>query len=107
MSPGSSRSSSAPVVSTVLSASMPAALQHRKGEPGNEIGYIKVIGRVDAELFQLHNACDDFNEAMFSEFQHRGLQTQSATVCVEKLELYDAFHALAVSLYVVSGVFLG
>ena len=44
-------------------------------------------------LFQLHNAYDDFNEAMFTEFANRGLQTQSATTCVGSLELYDAFHA--------------
>ena len=69
------------------------SLAARKGEPGNEIGFIKIIGKVDSELFQLHNAYDDFNEAMFTEFSNRGLQTQSATTCVEKLELYDAFHA--------------
>ncbi|CAE7834042.1 unnamed protein product, partial [Symbiodinium necroappetens] len=69
------------------------SLAARKGEPGNEIGYIKIIGKVDSELFQLHNAYDEFNEAMFTEFENRGLQTQSATTCVEKLELYDAFHA--------------
>ncbi|CAE7727100.1 NLRC3, partial [Symbiodinium microadriaticum] len=33
------------------------------------------------------------NEAMFTEFANRGLQTQSATTCVGSLELYDAFHA--------------
>ena len=32
------------------------SLAARKGEPGNEIGYIKIIGKVDSELFQLHNA---------------------------------------------------
>ncbi|CAE7851892.1 unnamed protein product, partial [Symbiodinium necroappetens] len=69
------------------------SLAARKGEPGNEIGFIKIIGKVDSELFQLHNAYDDFNEAMFTEFTNRGLQTQSATTCVGNLELYDAFHA--------------
>ena len=69
------------------------ALAARKGEPGNDIGFIKVIGKVDSVLFQLHNAYDDFNEAMFTEFANRGLQTQSATTCVGSLELYDAFHA--------------
>ncbi|CAE7346342.1 unnamed protein product, partial [Symbiodinium microadriaticum] len=39
------------------------------GEPGNEIGYIKIVGKVDSELFQLLSSC------------------------VEKLELYDAFNA--------------
>ena len=73
----------------------PAAdsLAARKGEPGNEIGFIKIVGKVDAELFQLHNAYDDLNEAMFTGFSNRGLQTQSATTCTENLELYDAFHA--------------
>ena len=69
------------------------SLAARKGEPGNEIGFIKIIGKVDSELFQLHNAYDDFNEAMFTEFTNRGLQTQSATTCVGNLELCDAFHA--------------
>ena len=69
------------------------SLAARKGEPGNEIGLIKIIGKVDSVLFQLHNAYDDFNEAMFTEFSNRGLQTQSATTCVGSLELYDAFHA--------------
>ena len=69
------------------------SLAARKGEPGNEIGFIKIIGKVDSELFQLHTAYDDFNEAMFTEFANRGLQTQSATTCVGSLELYDAFHA--------------
>ena len=69
------------------------SLAARKGEPGCNIGFVKVIGKVESELFQLHNAYDDFNEAMFTEFANRGLQTQSATTCVGSLELYDAFHA--------------
>ena len=69
------------------------SLAARKGEPGSNIGFVKVIGKVESVLFQLHNAYDDFNEAMFTEFANRGLQTQSATTCVGSLELYDAFHA--------------
>ena len=69
------------------------SLAARKGEPGCNIGFVKVIGKVESVLFQLHNAYDDFNEAMFTEFANRGLQTQSATTCVGSLELYDAFHA--------------
>ncbi|CAE7327897.1 unnamed protein product [Symbiodinium sp. CCMP2456] len=36
---------------------------------------------------------DSFNEAMFCEFERRGLQTQTANPCVQNLELYDSFHA--------------
>ena len=61
------------------------------GEP--YIGFVKVVGNVDADLFQLHSAYNDFNEAMFTEFRARGLQVQSATPFVEKLEMYDSFHA--------------
>ena len=64
-----------------------------QGEPGPEIGFIKIVGKVDSELFQLHNAYDEFNEAMFTEFESRGLQTRGASCCVEKLELYHGFHA--------------
>ena len=69
------------------------SLAARKGEPGSAVGFVKVIGKVESVLFQLHNAYDDFNDAMFTEFANRGLQTQSATTCVGSLELYDAFHA--------------
>ena len=69
------------------------SLAARKGEPGSNVGFVKVIGKVESVLFQLHNAYDDFNEAMFTEFANRGLQTQSATTCVGSLGLYDAFHA--------------
>ena len=58
-----------------------------------DIGFVKIIGQVEASLFQLHSAYDLFNDAMFAEFRSRGLQTQSATSLVEKLELYDSFHA--------------
>ena len=54
---------------------------------------MKIIGQVEASLFQLHSAYDLFNDAMFAEFRSRGLQVQSATSLVEKLELYDSFHA--------------
>ena len=58
-----------------------------------DIGFVKIIGQVEASLFQLHSAYDLFNDAMFAEFRSRGLQVQSATSLVEKLELYDSFHA--------------
>ncbi|CAE7795763.1 unnamed protein product [Symbiodinium sp. CCMP2592] len=61
------------------------------GEP--DIGFVKVIGMVDADLFQLHSAYNAFNQAMFEEFRTRNLQTRSATPLVEKLEMYDSFHA--------------
>ena len=54
-----------------------------------DIGFVKIIGQVEASLFQLHSAYDLFNDAMFAEFRSRGLQTQSATSLVENLELYD------------------
>ncbi|CAE7328947.1 Mettl21e [Symbiodinium sp. CCMP2592] len=61
------------------------------GEP--DIGFVKVIGQVEADLFQLHSAYNDFNAAMFEEFRQRGLQVQTASSLVEKLEMYDSFHA--------------
>ncbi|CAE7314988.1 unnamed protein product [Symbiodinium sp. CCMP2592] len=61
------------------------------GEP--DIGFVKVIGQVEADLFQLHSAYNDFNAAMFEEFRQRGLQVQAARSLVEKLEMYDSFHA--------------
>ncbi|CAE7403505.1 Wrn [Symbiodinium sp. CCMP2592] len=61
------------------------------GEP--DIGFVKVIGQVEADLFQLHSAYNDFNAAMFEEFRQRGLQVQAASYLVEKLEMYDSFHA--------------
>ncbi|CAE7778417.1 unnamed protein product [Symbiodinium sp. CCMP2592] len=61
------------------------------GEP--DIGFVKVIGQVEADLFQLHSAYNDFNAAMFEEFRQRNLQVQSASSLVEKLEMYDSFHA--------------
>ena len=64
------------------------ALAALAGEP--DVGFVKIIGQVEASLFQLHSACDLFNDAMFAEFRSRGLQTQSS---VEKLEMYDSFHA--------------
>eukprot|EP00439_Symbiodinium_sp_Y106_P066744 s3183_g10.t3 len=67
------------------------ALAALAGEP--DIGFVKVIGLVEASLFQLHSAYDLFNDAMFTEFRTRGLQTQSASPLVEKLEMYDSFHA--------------
>ncbi|CAE7400470.1 NLRC3 [Symbiodinium sp. CCMP2592] len=60
------------------------------GEP--DIGFVKVIG-VEADLFQLHSAYNDFNAAMFEEFRSRNLQVQSASPLVERLEMYDSFHA--------------
>ena len=54
---------------------------------------MKVFGNVESGLFQLHRAYDAFNEAMFTEFRNKGLQTQYATPVVEKLEMYDSFHA--------------
>eukprot|EP00439_Symbiodinium_sp_Y106_P079167 s520_g17.t2 len=70
------------------SADALAALAALAGEP--DVGFVKIIGQVEASLFQLHSACDLFNDAMFAEFRSRGLQTQSS---VEKLEMYDSFHA--------------
>ncbi|CAE7518954.1 unnamed protein product [Symbiodinium sp. CCMP2592] len=61
------------------------------GEP--DIGFVKVTGQVEADLFQLHSAYNDFNAAMFEEFRQRGLQVQTASSLVEKLEMYDSFHA--------------
>ncbi|CAE7337449.1 kptA, partial [Symbiodinium sp. CCMP2456] len=54
------------------------------GEP--DIGFVKVIGNVDADLFQLHSAYSDFNKAMFTE-------SSPLPPFVEKLEMYDSFHA--------------
>ena len=67
------------------------ALAALAGEP--DVGFVKIIGQVEASLFQLHSAYDLFNDAMFAEFRSRGLQTQSSTPLVEKLEMYDSFHA--------------
>ncbi|CAE7339345.1 kptA, partial [Symbiodinium sp. CCMP2456] len=61
------------------------------GEP--DIGFVNVIGLVEADLLQLHSAYNTFNQAMFEEFRTRNLQTQSASPLVEKLEMYDSFHA--------------
>ncbi|CAE7831496.1 pntA [Symbiodinium sp. CCMP2592] len=61
------------------------------GEP--DIGFVKVIGQVEADLFQLHSAYNDFNAAMFEEFRQHGLQVQTTSSLVEKLEMYDSFHA--------------
>ena len=67
------------------------ALAALAGEP--DVGFVKIIGQVEASLFQLHSAYDLFNDAMFVEFRSRGLQTHTATPLVEKLEMYDSFHA--------------
>ena len=66
------------------------ALATLAGEP--HIGFVRIVGNVDHETYNLHPAYNEFISKMFDEFTSRGLQVQNATSQAMKLSYYDDFH---------------